>query len=144
MIKIRFPDGKQKEYPMGATVGSVAGSISSSLRKKAVAGKLDKQLVDLHFQLNEDAELSILTLDSEEGLHVLRHTSAHILAQAVKRLHGTAKLGLGKVIEDGFYYDFKLDHPLSAESLQAIEKEMEKIINENLEIKRGRFLMKKR
>ncbi|PJN89558.1 threonine--tRNA ligase [Bacillus sp. mrc49] len=136
MIKIRFPDGKQKEYPMGTTVGSVAGSISSSLRKKAVAGKLDKQLVDLRFQLNEDAELSILTLDSEEGLHVLRHTSAHILAQAVKRLHGTAQLGMGPVIEDGFYYDFKLDHPLSAESLQAIEKEMEKIIDENLEIKR--------
>ncbi|MGE6376044.1 threonine--tRNA ligase [Peribacillus muralis] len=136
MINIRFPDGKRKEYPMGTTVGSVAGSISSSLRKKAAAGKLDKQLVDLNFQLNEDAELSIITLDSEEGLQVMRHTSAHILAQAVKRLHGTAELGMGPVIEDGFYYDFKLAHPLSSESLQAIENEMEKIINENLEIKR--------
>ncbi len=136
MINIRFPDGKQKQYLMGTTVESVAGSISSSLRKKAVAGKFDKQLVDLSYQLNEAGELSIITLDSEEGLHVLRHTSAHILAQAVKRLHGTAQLGMGPVIEDGFYYDFKLEHPLSSESLQAIEKEMEKIINENLEIKR--------
>ncbi|MFE4142301.1 threonine--tRNA ligase [Peribacillus sp. YIM B13472] len=136
MIKVQFPDGQQKEYPLGMTVESVAGSISSSLRKKAVAGKLDKQLVDLSHKLNEDAELSILTLDSDEGLQVLRHTSAHVLAQAVKRLYRNVELGMGPVVEDGFYYDFKLDHPLSPEDLQAIEKEMEHIISENLEIKR--------
>ena len=136
MIKVQFPDGQQKEYPQGMTVENVAGSISSSLRKKAVAGKLDKQLVDLSHKLNEDAELSILTLDSDEGLQVLRHTAAHVLAQAVKRLYRNAKLGMGPVVEDGFYYDFKLDHPLSSEDLQAIEKEMEHIISENLEIKR--------
>lgn len=136
MIKVQFPDGQQKEYPQGMTVESVAGSISSSLRKKAVAGKLDRQLVDLCHKLNEDAELSILTLDSDEGLQVLRHTAAHILAQAVKRLYRNVELGMGPVVEDGFYYDFKLDHPLSPEDLQAIEKEMERIISENLEIKR--------
>ncbi|WP_397429053.1 threonine--tRNA ligase [Peribacillus simplex] len=136
MIKVQFPDGQQKEYPQGMTVESVAGSISSSLRKKAVAGKLDKQLVDLSHKLNKDAELSILTLDSDEGLQVLRHTSAHVLAQAVKRLYRNVELGMGPVVEDGFYYDFKLDHPLSPEDLQAIEKEMEHIIIENLEIKR--------
>ncbi|MGG0788843.1 threonine--tRNA ligase [Peribacillus simplex] len=136
MIKVQFPDGQQKEYPQGMTVESVAGSISSSLRKKAVAGKLDKQLVDLSHKLNDDAELSILTLDSDEGLQVLRHTSAHVLAQAVKRLYRNVELGMGPVVEDGFYYDFKLDHPLSPEDLQAIEKEMEHIISENLEIKR--------
>lgn len=136
MIKVQFPDGQQKEYPQGITVESVAGSISSSLRKKAVAGKLDKQLVDLSHKLNKDGELSILTLDSDEGLQVLRHTSAHVLAQAVKRLHQNVELGMGPVVEDGFYYDFKLDHPLSSEDLQAIEKEMEHIISENLEIKR--------
>ncbi|WP_434011209.1 threonine--tRNA ligase [Peribacillus simplex] len=136
MIKVQFPDGQQKEYPLGMTVESVAGSISSSLRKKAVAGKLDKQLVDLSHKLNEDAKLSILTLDSDEGLQVLRHTSAHVLAQAVKRLYRNVELGMGPVVEDGFYYDFKLDHPLSPEDLQAIEKEMEHIISENLEIKR--------
>ncbi|WP_434169720.1 threonine--tRNA ligase [Peribacillus frigoritolerans] len=136
MIKVQFPDGQQKEYPQGMTVESVAGSISSSLRKKAVAGILNKQLVDLSFKLNKDAELSILTLDSDEGLEVLRHTSAHVLAQAVKRLYRNVELGMGPVVEDGFYYDFKLDHPLSSEDLQAIEKEMEHIISENLEIKR--------
>ncbi|WP_428834137.1 threonine--tRNA ligase [Peribacillus frigoritolerans] len=136
MIKVQFPDGQQKEYPLGMTVEGVAGSISSSLRKKAVAGTLDKQLVDLCHKLNEDAELSILTLDSEEGLQVLRHTAAHVLAQAVKRLYRDVELGMGPVVEDGFYYDFKLDHPLSPEDLQAIEKEMEQIISENLEIKR--------
>ncbi|MDM5211068.1 threonine--tRNA ligase [Peribacillus sp. NJ4] len=136
MIKVQFPDGQQKEYPQGMTVEGVAGSISSSLRKKAVAGKLDKQLVDLSFKLNKDAELSILTLDSDEGLQVLRHTSAHVLAQAVKRIYRNVELGMGPVVEDGFYYDFKLDHPLSSEDLQAIEKEMEHIISENLEIKR--------
>ncbi|WP_371748544.1 threonine--tRNA ligase [Peribacillus frigoritolerans] len=136
MIKVQFPDGQQKEYPQGITVESVAGSISSSLRKKAVAGKLDKQLVDLSHKLNKDGELSILTLDSDEGLQVLRHTSAHVLAQAVKRLYQNVELGMGPVVEDGFYYDFKLDHPLSSEDLQAIEKEMEHIISENLEIKR--------
>ncbi|MFE4813716.1 threonine--tRNA ligase [Peribacillus simplex] len=136
MIKVQFPDGQQKEYPKGMTVECVAGSISSSLRKKAVAGKLDKQLVDLSHKLNKDAELSILTLDSDEGLQVLRHTSAHVLAQAVKRLYRNVELGMGPVVEDGFYYDFKLDHPLSSEDLQAIEKEMEHIISENLEIKR--------
>ncbi|WP_436114285.1 threonine--tRNA ligase [Peribacillus frigoritolerans] len=136
MIKVQFPDGQQKEYPQGITVESVAGSISSSLRKKAVAGKLDKQLVDLSHKLNKDGELSILTLDSDEGLQVLQHTSAHVLAQAVKRLYQKVELGMGPVVEDGFYYDFKLDHPLSSEDLQAIEKEMEHIISENLEIKR--------
>ncbi|WP_412762727.1 threonine--tRNA ligase [Peribacillus frigoritolerans] len=136
MIKVQFPDGQQKEYPQGITVESVAGSISPSLRKKAVAGKLDKQLVDLSHKLIQDGELSILTPDSVEGLHVLRHTSAHVLAQAVKRLYKNVELGMGPVVEDGFYYDFKLDHPLSSEDLQAIEKEMEYIISENLEIKR--------
>ncbi|MGE7609219.1 threonine--tRNA ligase [Peribacillus frigoritolerans] len=136
MIKVQFPDGQQKEYPQGITFESVAGSISSSLRKKAVAGILDKQLVDLSHKLNKDGELSILTLDSDEGLQVLRHTSAHVLAQAVKRLYQNVELGMGPVVEDGFYYDFKLDHPLSSEDLQAIEKEMEHIISENLEIKR--------
>ncbi|MEF2093385.1 threonine--tRNA ligase [Bacillus sp. CFBP9009] len=136
MIKVQFQDGQQREYPQGVTVESVAGSISSSLRKKAVAGKLDKQLVDLSHKLNKDAELSILTLDSDEGLQVLRHTSAHVLAQAVKRLYQNVELGMGPVVEDGFYYDFKLDHPLSSEDLQVIEKEMEHIISENLEIKR--------
>lgn len=136
LIKIQFPDGVLKEFPKGIPVESVAKSISSSLRKNAVVGKVGEQLVDLSYKLEKDAELSVLTLDSEAGLSVLRHSSAHVLAQAMKRLYGHVKLGIGPVIEDGFYYDLKLEHSLTSEDLLAIEKEMVNIINENLEIKR--------
>jgi threonyl-tRNA synthetase len=135
-IKIQFPDGNIREFPKGITVGSVAESISSGLRKNAVAAKVDEQLLDLNCRLEKNTKLAILTLDSEEGLQVLRHSSAHVLAQAVKRLYGHVKLGIGPVIEDGFYYDLRLEHSLTAADLLAIEKEMENIINENLEIKR--------
>ncbi|MBY0121980.1 threonine--tRNA ligase [Bacillus sp. S/N-304-OC-R1] len=136
LIKIEFQDGSIKEFPKGITVGSVAQFISSSLKKKAVAGKVDEQLVDLSFGLEHDSKLSILTLESEEGIDILRHTSAHVLAQAVQRIYGNVKLGIGPVIEDGFYYDFKSENSITIEDLPAIEKEMEKIIKENLEIKR--------
>ena len=136
VINIQFLDGKRKEFPIGITVRSVADSISSNLRKNAFVGKVGDQLVDLSYKLEKDVRLSILTLDSEEGLHVLRHTSAHVLAQAVKRLYGHVDLGIGPVIEDGFYYDLKLEQSLNSDDLLAIEKEMEKIINQNLEIKR--------
>lgn len=135
-IKIQFPDGNIREFPKGVTVGSVAESISSGLRKNAVAGKVDEQLLDLSCRLERDAQLSILTFDSEEGLQVLRHSSAHVLAQAVKRLYKNVKLGIGPVIEDGFYYDLRLEHSLTAADLLSIEKEMENIIHENLEVKR--------
>ncbi|RDW17281.1 threonine--tRNA ligase [Oceanobacillus chungangensis] len=136
MVSIQFPDGNVKEFPLGTTVAEVAGSISSSLRKKAVVGKANDQLVDLSYGLNRDTSLSILTLDSVEGISVLRHTSAHVLAQAVKRLYRNVKLGIGPVIEDGFYYDMKLEQSLNAEDLDAIEKEMNNIFNENYEIQR--------
>ncbi|WP_077622668.1 threonine--tRNA ligase [Sediminibacillus massiliensis] len=135
-IFIQFPDGNVKEYHKGITVGGVAGSISSSLKKNAVAGKVGDQVVDLDFRLNKDTQLSVLTLDSEEGLEVLRHTSAHVLAQAVKRIYGNVQLGIGPAIEYGFYYDMKLEHSLGLNDLAVIEQEMEKIINENLKIKR--------
>lgn len=118
MIKLQYLDGKIKEFPKGITVERVAESISSSLSKKAVAGKVDEQLVDLNYKLEKDAELSVLTLDPEEGLHILRHSSAHVLAQAMKRLYGNVKLGIGP--EDGFYYDLKLEHSLSSDDLFAI------------------------
>ncbi|MBB6447940.1 threonine--tRNA ligase [Bacillus benzoevorans] len=136
LITIKFPDGNMREFSKGVTVGSIAESISSGLRKKAVAGKVDEHLVDLNYRLEKNVELAILTQDSEEGLHVLRHSSAHVLAQAVKRLYSNVKLGIGPVIEDGFYYDLKLEQSLTSADLLAIEKEMENIINENLEIKR--------
>ncbi|MGV6970545.1 threonine--tRNA ligase [Bacillus halotolerans] len=135
-VSIQLPDGQVKEYPKGTTVKEAAASISSSLEKKAAAGQVNGRLVDVSFKLEEDAELSIITLDSPEGLQVLRHTSAHVLAQAVKRLYGEASLGIGPVIEDGFYYDMKLDRSLTSGDLEAIEKEMKHIINENMDIKR--------
>ncbi|MBV7318871.1 threonine--tRNA ligase [Bacillus halotolerans] len=135
-VSIQLPDGQVKEYPKGTTVKEAAASISSSLEKKAAAGQVNGRLVDVSFKLEEDAELSIITLDSPEGLQVLRHTSAHVLAQAVKRLYGEAYLGIGPVIEDGFYYDMKLDRSLTSGDLEAIEKEMKHIINENMDIKR--------
>ncbi|OIR61476.1 threonine--tRNA ligase [Bacillus sp. FMQ74] len=135
-VHIQLADGQIKEYPKGITIKEAAGSISSSLQKKAAAGQVNGKLVDLSFKLEEDAELSIVTLDSKEGLQVLRHTSAHVLAQAVKRLYGEVSLGVGPVIEDGFYYDMKLEKSLASGDLEAIEKEMKHIINENLEIKR--------
>ncbi|KUP31780.1 threonine--tRNA ligase [Bacillus halotolerans] len=135
-VSVQLPDGQVKEYPKGTTVKEAAASISSSLEKKAAAGQVNGRLVDVSFKLEEDAELSIITLDSPEGLQVLRHTSAHVLAQAVKRLYGEASLGIGPVIEDGFYYDMKLDRSLTSGDLEAIEKEMKHIINENMDIKR--------
>lgn len=135
-VHIQLQDGQINEYPKGITIKEAAGSISSSLQKKAAAGRVNGRLVDLSFKLEEDAELSIITLDSQEGLQVLRHTSAHVLAQAVKRLYGEVSLGVGPVIEDGFYYDMKLEQSLTSGDLEAIEKEMKNIINENLEIKR--------
>lgn len=135
-VHIQLPDGQMKDFPKGITIKEAAGSISSSLQKKAAAGQVNGKLVDLSFKLEEDAELSIVTLDSLEGLQVLRHTSAHVLAQAVKRLYGDVSLGIGPVIEDGFYYDMKLDRSLTSGDLEAIEKEMKSIINENLELKR--------
>ncbi|PRS07093.1 threonine--tRNA ligase [Bacillus halotolerans] len=135
-VSIQLPDGQVKEYPKGTTVKEAAASNSSSLEKKAAAGQVNGRLVDVSFKLEEDAELSIITLDSPEGLQVLRHTSAHVLAQAVIRLYGEVSLGIGPVIEDGFYYDMKLDRSLTSGDLEAIEKEMKHIINENMDIKR--------
>lgn len=135
-MNIEFQDGKIKEFPKGMTVAEVAETISPSLRKKAVAAKINDELVDVSFRLNSDVKLTILTLDDEEGVQVARHSTAHILAQAVKRLYGHVKLGIGPVIDEGFYYDFKLEHSLTIEDLRMIEKEMNNIISENLMIKR--------
>ncbi|WP_026326481.1 threonine--tRNA ligase [Paenibacillus ginsengihumi] len=137
-IKVTFPDGAVREYERGTTVEEVAGSISQGLRKNAVVGKVNGKLVDLYTPLEADAQLEIVTLDSADGLEVLRHSTAHLMAQALKRIYGEkkVKLGIGPVIEDGFYYDIDLDTPVTPEDLGKIEKEMEKIVQENLAIRR--------
>ncbi|WP_121661754.1 threonine--tRNA ligase [Metabacillus litoralis] len=137
VVKIELPDGNIKEYQKGISVSMLAESISPSLKKNAVAGKVNGHLVDHSYKLEQDAKVSIVTLDSEEGLQILRHSTAHVLAQAVKRIYGAVKLGIGPVIEDGFYYDMNLEElSLTSNDLEKIEKEMENIIKENLEIKR--------
>ncbi|MFD2613673.1 threonine--tRNA ligase [Paenibacillus gansuensis] len=137
-VKIQFPDGAVREYAPGSTIEDVAGSISSGLRKNAVAGKVNGKVVDLYYPLQEDAALEIVTLDSKDGLEVYRHSTAHLMAQAIKRIYGNeaVKLGIGPVIEEGFYYDIDIENPLSSEDLEKIEKEMERITNENLPIRR--------
>ncbi|OFD45018.1 threonine--tRNA ligase [Bacillus mycoides] len=136
MIEIKFPDGSVKEFVKGITLEEIAGSISSSLKKKAVAGKVNEQSFDLRRNIEENAEVEIITIDSNEGVEIARHTAAHILAQAVKRIYGDVKLGVGPVIENGFYYDMDLQSSVNVEDLPKIEKEMKNIINENVKIER--------
>ncbi|OIK12961.1 threonyl-tRNA synthetase [Bacillus sp. OV322] len=135
-IKISFPDGAVKEFPAGTTTEDIAFSISPGLKKKSIAGKFNGELYDLKRPITEDGSIEIVTQDSAEALEVLRHSTAHLMAQAVKRLFKNAKFGVGPVIEGGFYYDMDLEESLTPEDLPKIEKEMKKIVNENLEILR--------
>lgn len=137
-INITFPDGAVREYPVGVTTEEIAASISSGLKKNAIAGKVNGKVVDVYTPIEADASVEIVTVDSEDGLEVYRHSTAHLMAQAIKRLYKDAnvKLGIGPVIEDGFYYDLDMDHSLTPEDLVKIEKEMNRIIGENLPIRR--------
>lgn len=136
MIQLTFPDGAVKEFDKGTTTEEIAQSISPGLRKKALAGKVGEQLIDLKSPIQEDGSIAIITPESDEAIEILRHSTAHLLAQAVKRLYPDAKLGVGPVIENGFYYDIDSESAITSEDLPVIEKEMKKIINENLEIVR--------
>ncbi|MCO7127616.1 threonine--tRNA ligase [Sporolactobacillus shoreicorticis] len=135
-VKLTFPDQSVRKFPKGVTAEQVAESISSSLKKKAVAGKVNSNLYDLTRPIEEDATLEIITLDSEDGLEIMRHSCAHLLAQALRRIYPDVKLGIGPVIKNGFYYDVDLEHSLSKEDFPKIEKEMKKIVSENLPIVR--------
>ncbi|MDQ0255067.1 threonyl-tRNA synthetase [Evansella vedderi] len=135
-IVLTFPDGAKKEFDKGTTTEEIAASISSGLKKNALAGKINGEFVDLRSPVQEDGDIEIITYDSQEGLEILRHSTAHLLAQAVKRLYDDVKLGVGPVIEGGFYYDIDMPHTLSSDDLEKIEKEMKKISDENLEIRR--------
>ncbi|MFB7816965.1 threonine--tRNA ligase [Paenibacillus chitinolyticus] len=137
-IQVKLPDGSVREYSRGTTIEEVAQSISPGLRKNAFGGKLNGKPVDLNTSIDRDSAVEIITPDSAEGLDIYRHSTAHLMAQAIKRIYGSkaVKLGIGPVIEDGFYYDLDLEKPLSTEDLAAIEKEMEKIAGENLPIVR--------
>ncbi len=135
-IEIIFPDGAKKEFPQGTTGEDIAGSISPGLKKQALAIKLDEQLVDLRTPLQQGGTIQIITYRDQEGIDIMRHSTAHVLAQAIKRLYKDVKFGVGPVIEEGFYYDIDTEHTITPDDLPKIEKEMQRIIDENLEIKR--------
>ncbi|MGE7624795.1 threonine--tRNA ligase [Viridibacillus sp. NPDC096237] len=135
-IVIKFPNGNEKKYMQGITLEEIAQSISSSLKKKSVAGKVNGALYDLKRCINEDAEIELYDIHSLAGVEIMRHTSAHVLAQAIKRLYSEVRLGIGPVIENGFYYDVDLKSTMTVDDLVKIEREMTKIISENLEIRR--------
>jgi threonyl-tRNA synthetase len=136
MIKITFPDGNEKEFPSGITAGEILKGINGRLVEEAIAAKFNDRIVELNRPINEDGSLQALTFAEKEGKEVFWHSSAHLMAQAVKRLFPEAKLGIGPPIDNGFYYDIELDRPITPEDFQQIESEMAKIVDEDLQVQR--------
>jgi len=124
MIQITLPDGSQRAFPGPVTVAEVAASIGAGLAKAALAGKVDGKVVDTSYQMAADASLAIVTAKDADGLEVIRHSTAHLLAYAVKDLFPQAQVTIGPVIENGFFYDFSYSRPFTPEDLIAIEKRM--------------------
>ena len=134
-MKITLKDGSVKEYNEAKSVYEIAKDISEGLARVACAGEVNGKIVDLRTEISEDSDLNIVTASDEEGLKVIRHTAAHVMAEAVKRLYPNAKVTIGPAIAEGFYYDFDAE-PFSRDDLDKIEAEMKKIIKEGHEIKR--------
>ncbi len=134
-MKITLKDGSSKEYAQSMSVIDIAKDISEGLARAATAGEVDGEVVDLRTVIDKDCELNILTFNDEKGKGAFRHTTSHIMAQAIKRLYPDTKLAIGPSIEDGFYYDIDRETPLVAEDLEKIEAEMKKIVKEDLPIK---------
>ncbi|MBO8169469.1 MAG: threonine--tRNA ligase [Thermoanaerobacteraceae bacterium] len=135
-VKITFPDGSVKEFARGTTVAEVAKSISGRLAKEALAADVDGRKVDMDYILEEDASVKIFTFDDDYGKRVFRHSTAHLMAQAVQNLFPGTKLGIGPAIEDGFYYDFDSEHKFTPEDLEKIEEEMKRLVKEKQEFTR--------
>lgn len=136
LINIQFPDGKQQAFSKGVTLTDIAQAISPALRKKAIVGSVNGTIIDLTRPILEDTQISLYDASSKEGIQVIRHSTAHLLAQAIKRLYPDAQFGVGPVIENGFYYDIDIAHSLAPSDLQQIEKMMKQIVQENIQIQR--------
>lgn len=136
VINIQFPDGQQQVFSKGVTLTDIAQAISPALRKKAIVGSVNGTIIDLTSPILDDTQITLYDASSKEGIQVIRHSTAHLLAQAIKRLYPDAQLGVGPVIENGFYYDIDLAHSLAPNDLQQIEKMMKQIVRENLSIHR--------
>ncbi len=137
MPVITLPDGSQKQFNHSVSIHEIAESIGPRLAKAALAGKVDGDIVDTSHMLEDDAEVAIVTIKDEAGLEVLRHSCAHLMAQAVQRLFPSAQVTIGPVIEDGFYYDFAYERTFTPEDLEAIEKKMHEITKEDLGVTRS-------
>jgi threonyl-tRNA synthetase len=136
VINIRLPDGSSKSFPGPVTVAEIAAAIGAGLARAALAGKVDGKLVDTSYRVENDAQVQIITERDPEGVDVLRHSTAHLLAQAVKELFPEAQVTIGPVIENGFYYDFSYKRPFTPEDLAAIEKRMQEIAKKDLPVQR--------
>ncbi len=136
MVKIKLPDGIERRYKDKITVNDVANDFAIDNRGTAIAGKLNSTLVDLDYPIETDTTLDLVMANTEEGLEILRHSTAHVMAQAVTHLYPNVKLGIGPSIKDGFYYDFDLDKTLSQEDLEKIEEEMKRIVEADQPFKR--------
>ena len=131
MVQITLPDGSLREYPNPVTVAEVAASIGAGLAKAALGGKVDGQLVDTSYLLSRNASVAIVTAKDPDGLELIRHSTAHLLAYAVKSLFPQAQVTIGPVIDNGFYYDFSFERPFTPEDLSAIEKRMSELANKD-------------
>jgi threonyl-tRNA synthetase len=137
MPEITLPDGSKRQYEQAVTVMEVAQSIGSGLAKATLAGKVNQQLVDASTLITDDATLQIITAKDAEGIDVIRHSTAHLLAQAVKQLFPAAQVTIGPVIENGFYYDFSYERPFTPDDLAAIEKKMEELVAKDIPVQRS-------
>ena len=142
MPNLTLPDGALKEFEQPVSFADVAKSIGPGLFKSAVAGKIDEKIFDLSYLINNDSNISIITKESEEGLEIIRHSTAHLMAHAVKKLYPEAEVTIGPVIENGFYYDFAIENPFTDEDLEKIEKKMHDISKQDLPISREVWLKK--
>ena len=136
MLQITLPDGSFREYPGPVTVADVALSIGAGLAKAALAGNVNGEVVDTSYVINENARLAILTAKDAQGLEVIRHSTAHLLAYAVKSLFPEAQVTIGPVIENGFYYDFSYKRPFTPDDLLAIEKKMAELAKKDESVTR--------
>jgi threonyl-tRNA synthetase len=136
MPNVTLPDGTVKSYDQALTVAEVASSIGSGLAKAAIAGEIDGQMVDTSYMIEGDAALAIITNKDERALEVIRHSTAHLLAQATQQLYPKAQVTIGPVIDNGFYYDFAYKDGFSEQDLAKIEKKMNAIVKQNLPIER--------
>ena len=136
MLSITLPGGSVRQYEGPLSVGDIAASIGAGLAKAALAGKVDDKLVDLSHVVETDAKVAIITAKDPEALELIRHSTSHLMAQAVKELYPTAEVTIGPAIENGFYYDFKFERAFTPEDLEKIEARMKELVKKDIPLER--------